>query len=432
MPLEHKASRVRFRVLAMAVALAFITYLDRVCISITAPRIMKDLSLSTIQMSFVFSAFTAAYAIFEVPTGWWGDRVGTRRVLTRIVVWWSLFTGLTATAWNYPSLLALRALFGMGEAGAWPNVAKTFSSWFPLRERGTAQGIFFMGAHLGGGLTPLLVTMLLTHFHWRAVFVIFACTGLVWAAGWSYWFRDTPREHSQVNAAEAEYIEGGRVIAKPGDPLPSVAGAALRSPSVWCLCLMYFTQTYGFYFYVTWFPTYLRNEKGLEGVMLSLMAGAPLLFSVAGDLVGGILTDRLTRRYNLRIGRSLVGGLSLLFAGLFLAGGALTPTGWIAGILLGFAGMFSNFLLGASWGACLDLAGPRAGTVGAYMNTAGQVGGILSPIVYSMLTKAPGSGNDPIFVIAGLYLAGGAAWYFIHPERTLVAVVPDKKVPLSV
>lgn len=414
-PAPDPPTRVRYRVLGMAVVLAFITYLDRVCISITAPRIMHDLALTTRQMSYVFSAFTCTYALFEIPTGWWGDRVGTRRVLTRIVLWWSAFTGLTATAWNLPSLLALRALFGIGEAGAWPNVAKTFSSWFPLRERGTAQGIFFMGAHLGGGLTPLLVALLLNHFHWRQVFVIFACTGVVWAAAWSYWFRDTPRQHSQVNAAEADYIEQGRARQIKGAPLPSVAPAALRSPSVWCLCLMYFTQTYGFYFFITWFPTYLQKEKGLTGLMLSLMSGAPLLFSVAGDLLGGLLTDNLTRRYNLRIGRSLVGGVSLFCACLFLTGGALTPTGWIAGILLGFAGMFSNFLLGASWGACLDLAGPRAGTVGAYMNTAGQVGGILSPIVYSMLT-----GNSPLFVIAGLYFIGALAWYFIHPERTLV------------
>jgi MFS transporter, ACS family, glucarate transporter len=129
---------VRSRVLGMTVALAFLTYLDRVCISVTAPAIMRDLHLSAVQMGFAFSAFTAAYALFEVPTGWWADRIGSRRVLTRIVLWWSVFTGLTAAAWNFPSLLALRALFGAGEAGAWPTVARTISRWFPARERGTA------------------------------------------------------------------------------------------------------------------------------------------------------------------------------------------------------------------------------------------------------------------------------------------------------
>jgi len=173
-------SHVRYKVLAFGVFLAAITYLDRVCISITAPEMMRELSLSPLQMSFVFSAFTLAYGLFEIPTGWWGDRVGTRRVLTRIVSWWSFFTMATATAFNYTSLLLVRFLFGMGEAGAWPNAAKTFSRWFPSSERGTAQGIFFMGAHLAGGLTPLLVTALLERFYWRLVFLIFGAVGFIW------------------------------------------------------------------------------------------------------------------------------------------------------------------------------------------------------------------------------------------------------------
>ena len=175
------ASRTRFMVLGFGVALAGVTYLDRVCISVTAKQIMEDLSLNTVQMSYVFSAFTTAYAIFEIPTGYWGDRIGTRRVLTRIVLWWSAFTALTAAAFSYPWLLIARFLFGIGEAGAWPNVAKTFSRWFPSSERGTAQGIFFMGAHLMGGLTPLLVRAMLERMHWRLVFVVFGMVGVVWA-----------------------------------------------------------------------------------------------------------------------------------------------------------------------------------------------------------------------------------------------------------
>jgi MFS family permease len=143
-------SRVRYAVLAFCCALAAVTYLDRVCISVTANGIMRDLGLSELQMSFVFSAFTFAYGLFEIPTGHWGDRIGTRRVLTRIVAWWSTFTILTAGVFNYVSLLVVRFLFGAGEAGAWPNAARTFSRWFPATERGTAQGIFFMGAHLAG------------------------------------------------------------------------------------------------------------------------------------------------------------------------------------------------------------------------------------------------------------------------------------------
>src|SRR4051812_23111035 len=155
-------TRVRFGVVAFAVSLASVTYLDRVCISILAPFIMRDLGLSTVQMSYVFSAFTLSYAIFEIPTAWWADRIGSRRVLTRIVLWWSAFTMATAAAFSYAMLLVVRFLFGIGEAGAWPNAARVFSRWVPTQERGRVQGIFFAGAHLAGGLTPAVVAYMAT------------------------------------------------------------------------------------------------------------------------------------------------------------------------------------------------------------------------------------------------------------------------------
>ena len=161
---------------------------------------MRDLGLTKVQMGFVFSAFTIAYALFEIPTGAWGDRIGSRRVLTRIVIWWSSFTIATAAAFNYVSLLAVRFLFGMGEAGAFPNVSKTFSRWFPATERGTAQGIFFAGAHLGGGLTPLAGRRALERScPGELVFVVFGMVGFVWAVAWFRWFRDEPADHPAVS-----------------------------------------------------------------------------------------------------------------------------------------------------------------------------------------------------------------------------------------
>jgi MFS transporter, ACS family, glucarate transporter len=406
---------VRYRVLAMTVALAFLTYLDRVCISVTAPSIMRDLRLTNVQMGFVFSAFTAAYALFEIPTGWWADRIGSRRVLTRIVVWWSVFTGLTGVAWNLPSLLALRALFGMGEAGAWPSVARALSRWFPERERGTAQGIFFMGAHLGGGLTPLLVAWIAHRIGWRATFPALSVLGFIWAASWFRWFRDEPRDHPSVTREEMDWIEDGR---RADSPARSILRAALRTPGIWFLCLMYLTQTYGFNLYVTWLPTYLQHEKQLHGTALGFFAGLPLLLSVPADLFGGILTDQLSRRFGLRLGRCVVGFCSLAAAGFFLYSGALAQ-GWVAAVLIALAAASSNFLLGASWGACADIAGSHAATVSAAMNTSGQIGGVLSPIAFALLTRTSGSWAAPLYVTAGLYLLGAGCWYFVHPERSL-------------
>ena len=197
----------RARVLGMTVALAFLTYMDRVCISVTAPSIQRDLKLTSIQMGFVFSAFTGAYALFEFPTGWWADRRGCRHVLTRIALWWSIFTGLTGGAWNFQSLFLLRGLFGAGEAGACPTAARALSRWFPSEERGTAQGIFFMGARLGGGCTPLAVAAIASVCGWRVTFPVLSVLGFILAAVWFRWYRDEPRDFLSIDSDELAWIE---------------------------------------------------------------------------------------------------------------------------------------------------------------------------------------------------------------------------------
>ena len=404
----------RHKILALAVCLAFITYLDRVCISVTAPAIMRELALTPVQMSFIFSAFTIAYAIFEAPTGWWGDRVGPRRVLTRIVVWWSVFTAATATAVGFYSLAVVRFLFGMGEAGAWPNVAKALARWFPSNERGTAQGIFFMGAHLGGGVTPLLVTLLAKHFGWRAVFVIFSLFGFAWAIVWRLWFRDDPAQHRAVNAAELEHIRAGTAIAER-DHIP--AFRMLADPSILLICGAYFTQSYGFYFYITWLPTYLQQTKGIGAAAMSLLAGLPLLLSVVADLLGGLTSDYLTRRFGFRMGRCGVAGASLAVAGVAIGAALLASHTVGSACLIALGAAASNFLLGASWSACVELAGPNAGFVSAAMNTAGQIGGTLSPIIFAWVTQQ----WDSVYalgIIGALYLAGAVCWIWVKAPAT--------------
>src|SRR5262245_52031238 len=288
-------SHVRYRVVAFAVALAGVTYLDRVCIGVLASAIRDDLGLSLKQMSWVFSAFTFAYAIFEIPTAAWADRIGSRAVLTRIVVWWSGFTMATAAAFNYGSLLAIRFLFGVGEAGAWPNAARVFSRWIPARERGRVQGIFFAGAHLAGGLTPALVAWIATMMHWRLVFFSFGFVGLAWAIAWYRWFRDEPRDHPAVSAAESQMIERERGL--PPQHGHGEWGKVFRTRSLVPLCTQYFANTYGFYFFITWLPTYLAKARGLQSAELAIFSGLPLLLSVVADITGGITTDSLCRRF---------------------------------------------------------------------------------------------------------------------------------------
>src|SRR5687767_9352025 len=238
------ATRVRYRVVALVIALGMITYLDRACISTLAPAISQELSLSKVQMGYVFSAFALAYAAFEIPTGWFADRRGTRSVLARIVTWWSAFTIATGFASGYASLLVTRFLFGAGEAGAWPCVARTFSRWIPRAERGRIQGIFFAAVHFAGGATPLLVGAMLTFMPWRMVFVCFGALGLIWAAIWYVWFRDDPEDHRGVSAAELEKIISDRGPAErhPSGSFPWRSLFANRN--IVALCLMYFPNSF--------------------------------------------------------------------------------------------------------------------------------------------------------------------------------------------
>jgi MFS family permease len=413
-------TRVRYRVLAFTVALAAVTYLDRVCIARAKGQIQADLGLSEVQMGFVFSAFTLAYALFEIPTGAWGDRIGARRVLARIVAWWSTFTIATAAAFSYASLLAIRFLFGMGEAGAFPNASKVISRWFPAAERGTAQGIFFAGAHLGGGLTPMIVGALLSVMNWRWIFAIFGLVGFVWAWGWYRWFRDEPADHPAVGESERKYIESGRLADRPHELDARRLVRILSDRNVIALCLMYFTQAYGFYFNLTWLPTYLAKARGFTGLALGLLAGLPLILSAIADLSGGLTTDGLVRARGLRVGRCGIGGLSLLVAGFAMIAGAAADDPLTAALLIALSGAADSFLLGAAWGTCLDIAGHDAGLVTGSMNTAGQIGAVLSPIILPFfLPEGAENWAAPLYIAGALYLAGSVCWLFIDPRRPI-------------
>jgi MFS family permease len=408
-------TRVRRKVLAMTVALAAITYLDRVAIGVARPYIARDLNLTPTQMGYVFSAFYLSYALFEIPTGWWGDKVGTRKVLTRIVCWWSAFTVMTGFASGYASLLTIRFLFGAGEAGAWPNVARTFSRWFPRRDRGTVQGTFFMGAHLAGGLTPALATALLVYMDWRTMFLVFGSTGFVWALAWYRWFRDTPAEHPAVSAAERAFIEDGLV--QDDRPLEKTQWKRLlANRTVVCLCLMYFTQTFGNAFYVTWLPTYLAST-GLSVATAAILSGLPLTLSVVADLTGGLTTDMAARRLGLRLGRILVGGGALTAAGLFTIAAAFTNAPIAGAVLIALGGASSNFLLGAAWGTCLDIGGRRAGALSGAMNSSGQVGAILSPILIAQVVQRSGIPTAPLYLTGVLFLCGAICWLWVDPTK---------------
>ena len=407
---------MRYGVVGLMISLAMVTYLDRACIGTLAGDIQRDLSLTKAQMSWVFSAFGLAYAFFEVPTAWWADRQGTRSVLTRIVLWWSAFTMATAAVFSFTSLVVTRFLFGLGEAGAWPCVARTFSRWVPLAQRGRVQGIFFSGAHLAGGLTPLVALTLSGWFGWRAVFVVFGSFGLVWAFVWHRWFRDDPTQHPDVNAAEVALILAGRTHAESAHEGWAYWRRLFAHRNTLPLCLSYIPNSCAFYFCITWLPTYLKEKHGFANFSLGFFSGLPLIFAVTGDLFGGAATDWVTRRFGLRLGRAGVSGVGNLLAGLAMIAATQVHNPHAAIGLISVSVAATMFTLGATWGTCLDIGGAHVGVVSAAMNTAGQIGSFFSPLLVTWLLARYGDWNIPVLAIGGLFLVGATCWLAIDPR----------------
>ncbi len=415
-----RATAVRYKVLAFLFALAALTYLDRLAISAAMPFISQEFGLSPSQRGYVFSAFTLTYALFEIPTGWLGDRFGTRRTLTRIVLWWSAFTALTAAARGFWSLFVVRLLFGMGEAGAIPNSACTVSRWFPATQRGRAMGGVCIGHALGAALTPPLVFWLISQQGWRLPFVEFGMLGVLWCAAWYWWFRDSPEEHRAVNAAEARLIcADGAARRDRSHAIPWKT--FLRSRNIFFLCAMYFAYGYSLYFYITWLPTYLLEARGFTMTSAGLFSALPWVFGAVAFLCGGTLTDYLaTRTGNKKIARCGVGIFGLTMSALMLVMVALTPNAVAAALFIALALFFQFLTTPSVWATCMDIGGHRAGVVSGTTNTFGNLAGTLAPIVFGYILEKLGSWTLGFYVAAGFLLVGVVMWFFIDPRRPLV------------
>jgi MFS family permease len=426
----EKTSTARYRVVALATALAMVTYLDRTAIGTLAPGIRRDLGLSAVEMGWIFTAFQLAYGLFEIPTGRWADRVGTRSVLARIVIWWSAMTMATAAAGSYVTMLVVRFLFGAGEAGAWPSVARTFSRWIPQAERGRVQGIFFCGAHLVAGITPAFIVGggllgpwpgLLTVMSWRGVFVTFGLVGVVWVAIWLYWFRNDPSEHPSVSASELALIVGNRKrIAEHGGGW-TYWRTLIRSRNMIALSVMYIPNCMIFYFCITWLPSYLLERHGFNISGMALFAGLPLLVSMPGDLLGGWLTDHLCIRYGPRVGRCGLGAIAYLVVGFCLIAAASAPSPVLAALLIAAATGVTMFTLGAAWGTVMEIGGSHVGVVGGTMNSVGNMVAMLNPLIVAYSVAWFANWDLPLYVMGGLFLVGAGCWALVDPRHPVFA-----------
>jgi len=413
-------SNARYVVTAFAVTLAIITYIDRVGISVALINIREDLKLTTIQATWALSAFAWAYALFEIPGGWLGDRIGPRRVLMRIVLWWSFFTAATGWAWNGTSLILTRALFGAGEAGAFPNLTRMLTTWLPVKERERAQALLWLATRVSGAFTPLLVALLIQAVGWRRTFEIFGLVGAVWAIFFYRWYRDSPAQHPSVNAAELALLPPARetAIAHGGVPW----GTIFSNRHVWLLSIQYMCLAYGWWFYINWLPSYLRQARGTSVTFGALLSGLPLLLGGLGCLVSALLIPRLTARFgSVSMARRIIAILG--FAGasssIIIFTGIEDPVR--AMFVLGMAGFFNDFVMPAAWASTMDVGGRYAGTVSGAMNMMGSIAGALSvTVVGYLLTWTSGNWTLTFYVSAAIYLVGAACWLFLDSHSPAV------------
>lgn len=419
-----RPSRTRHGVILFAVMLGIIHYIDRVCISKARPFIQEDLKLDDTQMGYVFSAFTLAYALFEIPGGWLGDKWGPRRVLLRIVMFWSFFTAATGYAWNQMSMMVCRFLFGAGEAGGFPNIAKMFSVWLPQREHDMAQGITWLAARWGGAFTPLLVVWVLGMVSWRTTFVIFAFLGVIWAVFFAMWFRDNPKDNPKVNAAELALLADAQKNLSGGHAkIPW--GRLLATRSVLLLWLYYFCLSYVWYFYITWLPKFMEAKDGLgmdmTATSTSILNGLPLFFGGIGCFVGGVLAKRLASKHGrISVARRTVGVLGLLASGLMIVVAVQMKNPVLAMLSLGVSGFFNDLSMPGAWGACMDIGGKLAGSVSGSMNMIGNLGGALGGVAVPWLMKSMGFGwHGVLYVAAATYAVSALCWAFIDSDDRL-------------
>src|SRR5579862_7850901 len=329
-------------------------------------------------MGYVFSAFGPAYAVFEIPGGIYCDRKGPRKALTRVVIWWSVFTMATGWARGLVSLWTVRFLFGAGEAGCYPALARVFQVWLPQRERAVAEGLKTASSRLGAAMAPYLVVMLAGSFHWRGAFLVLGSLGFWWAGAFYWWFRDFPEEHPSVNAAELALLPQAQ---RAPNHRPVPWGHLLGSPSLWLLGLQWFCHFYAFYFYITWLPTYLQQVGGVDVRRSAVLAGLPVLTAAAGSLAGGwVLAHLIGRLGDIRRARKLTAYFSFTTAALVMMlairAGAAETTVW----LMSLSSFFAECSAPLTWTTAMDLGGRHVGAASGLMNTMGQCGGAVAPV----------------------------------------------------
>ena len=394
-------------ILALLVILSVITFLDRTCITFSSIEIKTDLGIDQSGWGWVMSIFTLSYGLMQLPLGALGDKAGHRWVLAGIVLWWSLFTSFTGLATGLLSILAIRFCFGIGEAGASPCSTSVISRWFKKEEVGKAQGFVWAATRLGGAAAPFIVIPLVAGYGWRFSFYVLGAIGIVWTVVWFIYYRDR-------KPATAE--ESGVKTVKEKIPWRKMAS----HPQFWIICAMYFFYAFGSWFFFTWFPEYMKQGRGFGAEELKYAVAIPFLMSMAGNIAGGYLTDRLSKRYGIKTGRKALGTVCLAVSAVCMVLAAFIPGKTAVFIFLSLCFGIFDLMLPSAWALCIDLGKRYAGSVSGAMNTFGNLGGFCCSLMFGYLLKATGNYDLPLYMIAAMLIVSAILFSFINPSKPIV------------
>ncbi|GAA4399776.1 MFS transporter [Nibrella viscosa] len=403
----------RYIIILGTFLLALLLYIDRICISVAKGPIVGDLNLTDTQMGWVLSGFALGYALLQASAGRLVDQLGPRRVLAGIVTFWSALTALTGLCWNFVSLLVVRFLFGAGEAGAFPGMARATFSWIPMQERGVVTGINFSGSRLGAAFALPAVAWLIQVQGWRLAFAVLGGIGLIWAVAWWLVFRDEPEQHSALSEPERDFIRANRPAVAPGTTAKPL-GHYLKDPNVRLAMAQYFCSNFTFFFALTWLYPHLQEKYNLSAVDTGWWASAPLLAGAVGNWFAGWWIDRLYRRSSLRRSRLIpaVTGFGLSAIGLLFSVGQTEVGGAI--FFLSIAIFGADMTLPPSWAFCVDIGKINAGMVSGTMNMAGNIGSFLTSLAFPYLKTWTGSVTPFFFLGAALNVLAIFFWLRKH------------------
>ena len=403
-----KATNARYWVVVFALALAMIMYIQRVAISQAIVPISVELNLSKAEQGMILGAFGLSYALFEIPMGLLGDKLGVRWVLSQLVLAWSLFLALTGAVWNVTSLWIMRFLFGAGEAGCFPNLTRMLSVWLPVSERVKAQAVMWAFGRWGGALAPPVAYFAIYHLGWRWGFVALALLGVVWVACFLPWFRNDPAEHKSVNAVELELLESSRKLLLHDHGMPWYR--LLMQRDIAFLGLQYFFFSYTWYFYVTWLPTWLQQARGLTALESAGYAMLPLAAGGCGSIVSGFLPLSVPRKW-VAIGGFL--GSALLICFIPNVPGVVLPM-----MLMAAARFCGDLTMPISWNTCVEIGKQYTATVSSTMNMLGNFAGFVAPVVFGFILQNTGNNwSIVMYTMAAAALGSAICWFFIDPDR---------------